>query len=252
MKVIFNADDYGLTPGVNTGIAKAHLHGVVNSTTMMVGMEAEEHAVKLAANLPKLKIGLHLRFTVGAPLTGHPNLTNGKSLFPAYSDFWKKKDFEPNAIYEECVAQIQHFLKLGIPLSHIDSHHHAHTHPQLAPVVYQVAKHYQVPLRSVGLPGEEQISCRYAFCDKFFDKGVDLDFLIMELLELKKDYDLVEVMCHPGEIEQSLLKQSSYAIQREKELEILTDVRLVDALKRSHIEVTDYSELIFTSQLTSV
>ena len=244
MKVIFNADDYGLTAGVNNGIAKAHINGVVNSTTMMVGLDAETHAVKLAANMPKLKVGLHLRFTTGAPLTGHPNLTNGGAVFPEYADFWAKMDFEPDVIYEESVAQVQQFLKLGIPLSHIDSHHHAHTHPQLASVVYEVAKQFKVPLRGTGLPGGEESGCRYMFCDKFFDKGVDLDFLITQLLELKDSYDLVEVMCHPAEVDQQLLMKSGYATLREKELEILTDPKLMDSLKRNNIEVADYSELL--------
>ncbi|MBT0322946.1 ChbG/HpnK family deacetylase, partial [Vibrio campbellii] len=31
MKVIFNADDFGLTQGVNNGIIKAHQQGVVLS-----------------------------------------------------------------------------------------------------------------------------------------------------------------------------------------------------------------------------
>ncbi|WP_029809312.1 ChbG/HpnK family deacetylase, partial [Vibrio parahaemolyticus] len=72
MKVIFNADDFGLTQGVNTGIVKSHQDGVVKSTTMMVGMDAEQHAIELANQNPDLKIGVHLRFTAGAPLTEHP------------------------------------------------------------------------------------------------------------------------------------------------------------------------------------
>lgn len=87
MKVIFNADDFGLTQGVNQGIVKAHLDGVVKSTTLMVGMPAEQHAVQLAKQLPDLKIGLHLRFTAGRPLTGERNLTDEHGVFTAYRDF---------------------------------------------------------------------------------------------------------------------------------------------------------------------
>ncbi|MDF4952104.1 ChbG/HpnK family deacetylase, partial [Vibrio parahaemolyticus] len=55
MKVIFNADDFGLTRGVNNGIVKAHQQGVVHSTTMMVGMDAEQHALELARHNSGLK-----------------------------------------------------------------------------------------------------------------------------------------------------------------------------------------------------
>ena len=51
MQVIFNADDFGLTHGVNQGIKDAHLKGVVNSTTLMVGMSADKEAVELAKAL---------------------------------------------------------------------------------------------------------------------------------------------------------------------------------------------------------
>lgn len=56
MKVIFNADDFGLTQGVNNGIVKSHQDGVVKSTTMMVGMDAEQHAIELAHQNPDLKL----------------------------------------------------------------------------------------------------------------------------------------------------------------------------------------------------
>lgn len=106
----------------------------------MVGMPAEQHAVQLAKQLPDLKIGLHLRFTAGRPLTGERNLTDEHGVFTAYRDFWQRRDYQPEAIYHEAIAQVEHFLKLGLTLSHLDSHHHAHTHPQLAPIIYEVAK----------------------------------------------------------------------------------------------------------------
>ena len=43
MKVIFNADDFGLTNGVNNGIVQAFHQGVVRSTTFMVGMRMRSH-----------------------------------------------------------------------------------------------------------------------------------------------------------------------------------------------------------------
>ena len=36
MKLIVNADDYGMTKGVNLGIIEAHKNGIVTSTTLMV------------------------------------------------------------------------------------------------------------------------------------------------------------------------------------------------------------------------
>ncbi|EJU9973773.1 chitin disaccharide deacetylase [Vibrio alginolyticus] len=251
MKVIFNADDFGLTRGVNSGIVKAHQQGVVRSTTMMVGMDAEQHALELARHNPDLKIGVHLRFTAGVPITKHPNLTNGRSYFINYDELWSKQDFETQVVYDEAKAQVEHFLSLGLELSHLDSHHHAHTHPQILPVIKEVANEYRVPLRGTGLC-QESMTIRYIFTDEFYDQKVSLDGLMAHLLSLKADYDLVEVMCHPAEADQALILKSGYALQRELELQVLTSPILKEQLAHHGITVTDYSELVSTNQTVGV
>ncbi|MEZ8824676.1 chitin disaccharide deacetylase [Vibrio amylolyticus] len=258
MKVIFNADDFGLTRGVNNGTVQSHKNGVVNSATLMVGAEEESHAVSLLSDYPDLKVGLHLRFTAGEPLTKHVCLRASKRLigteaahgdeevatpqFPKQNEFWSKRDFDSAAVYDEVVAQVERFLSLGIELSHIDSHHHAHTHPQILPVVERVANEYQVPLRRVGIPSLEQFGYRYLFTDKFYDEKATLDQLVTHLVSLKEEYDLVEVMCHPAYVDAHLESLSSYRHQRAQELNVLTDPRLKQRLHLHGIEVTDYSE----------
>ncbi|WGV98929.1 chitin disaccharide deacetylase [Vibrio sp. YMD68] len=245
MKVIFNADDFGLTEGVNNGIVESHRNGVVNSTTMMVGVASEEHALTLSREYPNLKVGLHLRFTMGAPLTNHACLYGEDGHFPGLDTFWDKQDFETNAVHDEVVAQVEYFLSMGLSLSHIDSHHHAHSHPQIGPVVEKVAKLYGVPVRGFGGMGIEIDGCRYLFTDKFYGDQVDLDTLIVHLLSLKGTYDLVEVMCHPAIVDDALEQVSSYREPRHKELTILTDPRLKERLLTRGIKITDYSELDF-------
>ncbi|KGY10889.1 hypothetical protein NM22_18540 [Vibrio tubiashii] len=238
MKVIFNADDFGLTQGVNNGIVQSHLDGVVNSTTMLVGMPAQQHAVALAKELPTLKVGLHLRFTLGSPLTKSKNLCDENGEFFKYDSFWKQQHFTSKAIYNECIAQVEAFLDLGLELSHIDSHHHAHTHPLLLPIVADVAKKYSVPLR-----GQNVEHLRYTFSDYFYDQNVEFDGLLRHILDRRDQYDVLEVMCHPAIVDKALLESSGYAVQREKELQVLTNEKLAILLVRHSIEVTDYSTL---------
>lgn len=241
MKVIFNADDFGLTKGVNTGIVEAHVDGVVKSTTMMVGMSAEQHAVELARQFPELKIGLHLRFTAGKALNGASSLTDEHGVFKSYHDFFACTSFNSRDIFQEVEAQIRAFLQLGLPLSHIDSHHHAHTHPQLNSVIEELARQYSVPLR--GSQHRLKPHVRYCFSDSFYESRVDLTTLIDHLLSLKKHYDIVEVMCHPARIDLVLRNCSSYLEFREKELSILTSDWLSIMLAKHGIEITDYSAL---------
>lgn len=238
MKVIFNADDFGLTQGVNDGIVQSHLEGVVNSTTLLVGMPAEKHAIALAKELPGLKVGLHLRFTLGKPLGGATELTNSRGEFFSYKEFWSRNGYCSQTIYQECIAQVEAFLATGLSLSHLDSHHHVHTHPEFLPIVQEVAAQYKVPLRGQLVP-----NIKYAFTDKFYDQEVDLDLLVNHLVEFGQSYDVVEVMCHPARVDNALLEGSGYAQQREKELAVLTDDRLAVLLARHSIEVTDYSAI---------
>lgn len=238
MKVIFNADDFGLTTGVNEGIAQAHLHGVVNSTTMMVGMGAEQDAVKIATQLPELKVGIHLRFTSGSPLTNGSSLIGDEGFFPRQAEFWQKQDFDLEEVYQEVSSQIAQFKKLGFQLSHIDSHHHAHTHPQLLPVIREIAHQLQVPLRGIGL---DSSVWRYHFSDWFYDSNLSMAGLLSHLSQFQSTYDVVEIMCHPSKVDEALSAQSSYTHQRALELDILTSDELKEGLIKNGITVTDYS-----------
>ena len=69
MKLIVNADDFGLSKAINFGIVESHLEGIVTSTSMMITMPAVKHAKSLAKNIPDLGIGLHLNISLGKPLT---------------------------------------------------------------------------------------------------------------------------------------------------------------------------------------
>lgn len=243
MHVIFNADDFGLTPGVNLGIVDACQSGVVRSTTLMVGMEAEKHAVDLVSSAPALKVGLHLRFTAGAPLTDIPFLVGDDGLFEVKEGFWRKRNFSQQLIADEVIAQISRFNETGLSLSHIDSHHHAHTHPQILPVVQEIARDYRVPLRATGFHGKKQSDCRYAFDDSFYGECVSLDKVLQVINRHRGNCDVLEIMVHPAYVDQALMDVSSYNTYRAKELDILTDSNLSEALDELGVTVSDYSIL---------
>ena len=47
-RLIINADDFGLTPGVNRAIAELHRNGFLTSTTLMARAAATAEAADLA------------------------------------------------------------------------------------------------------------------------------------------------------------------------------------------------------------
>ncbi|MFZ0950260.1 MAG: ChbG/HpnK family deacetylase, partial [Candidatus Sulfotelmatobacter sp.] len=67
-RLIVNADDFGLTAGVNRAILETHTAGVVSSTTLMANGLAFEDAVVAARSAPNLSVGCHVVLVDGTPV----------------------------------------------------------------------------------------------------------------------------------------------------------------------------------------
>ena len=155
MKLIVNADDYGMSKGVNLGIIEAHKNGIVTSTTLMVTMPEVEHGLLLAKDYPELGIGLHLNCTLNKPLT------DCKSLIKENGDFYKPREnpnqdlFDEEEIYQEFLAQYELFLKLvGRKPTHLDSHLYAHqVYPKAKAAAIRLANEKGVAIREFQVDG---------------------------------------------------------------------------------------------------
>ena len=108
MKLIINADDFGLTPAVTRGIYDAMTRGVVTSTTMMVNAWAAEYAGTLVQENPELAVGLHINVSLGTPLTDCPSLIReGHFIKPAVlgsDDTYKEEDFFNIASFQHKIS----------------------------------------------------------------------------------------------------------------------------------------------------
>ncbi|KEQ13532.1 hypothetical protein GZ77_14460 [Endozoicomonas montiporae] len=247
MKLIINADDFGLSPGVNYGIIDAFRSGVVRSTTMMIGMPGEAHGVELAKANPQLAVGIHLRLTAGKPLCKNlTTLVDSSGQFLDQLSFYSNNTLCPKEIEQEFRAQIEHFIGLGLTPSHLDGHHHCYGHPIAQPVIKQLSTEYGIPYRTVDSSEVTQIrDYSYRFTDHFYG-DVSLDMLLNivdEELNTRGHNTLLEVMCHPAYIDPELMKASSYTQARVTEFEILTSDALTKALQQREIELTDYNEV---------
>src|SRR6516164_5564503 len=71
-RLIINADDFGLTAGVNRAIARAHLQGIVSSATLMASSQAFAGAAAEARSLiatgTRFSVGCHVVLLDGQPL----------------------------------------------------------------------------------------------------------------------------------------------------------------------------------------
>ncbi|WP_066066718.1 chitin disaccharide deacetylase [Neobacillus soli] len=227
IKLIVNADDFGLSRGVNYGILDSYLYGIVNSTTMMMNMGGTEHAIQLAKNNPELRVGIHLVLTGGKPLTENvPSLVGKDGYFKSLSDFNNGKDLSLAEVEKEWKAQFERFISSGLRPTHFDSHHHVHILKELQPVVQKLSETYGLPVRR---NGGKAIEGTASFSDlsliDFYGEGVTESYFT-NLSAWIEDGQTVEIMCHPAYLDHVLLNGSSYNVQRLIELEILTTVKL--------------------------
>ena len=147
-RLIVNADDFGLTPGVNRAIIEAHSTGLVSSATLMANGVGFDDAVKRAKAVPNLSIGCHIVLVDGMPLSDSrklPSLTGGidsqfEKSIGAFAFRAIRRKIKPGEVQAEAAAQIRKLQNAGIEVSHIDTHKHTHIFPQVLVPLLRAAK----------------------------------------------------------------------------------------------------------------
>ncbi|MDR3727138.1 MAG: ChbG/HpnK family deacetylase [Terracidiphilus sp.] len=145
--LIVNADDFGLTAGVNRAVMELHTAGVLTSTTLMARAAATSEAVSMARATPSLGVGCHVVLVDGDPVlpakeipslldprTGRFHATLGAFLPRLLTGRIRSAE-----IQAEAVAQIAQLQSAGVTLSHIDTHKHVHMFPAVLKPVLRAA-----------------------------------------------------------------------------------------------------------------
>lgn len=250
MKLIVNADDFGYTRAVSYGIVDAYQTGIVSSTTMMCNVDDLEHPVQLAEQNPTLGVGIHLVLTSGSPVSENvPSLVDGNGQFFRYDEFLKNiQSLESEEIEREWTSQIERFFSTGLKPTHLDSHHHVHARKEIRPIAVQLAKKYGIPLRRVnretssgGIYGPVKTT-DVLFTD-FYKDNVSIDMFETLLLKSVEKVQTVEINCHPGYVDEALVKKSSYVYQRLKEFTVLTSPELKKRIQQLNIDLITYSDI---------
>ena len=246
MKLLVNADDFGFSKGINLGILEAFRNGVVTNTSLMVNMPGFEHAVELMKQYPELKVGLHLVTSVCKGITRGLSVYDEDGNF--YHDQGKIASFDEEELYIEYKAQLDKFLSTGFTPTHIDWHW-CYTPVQVR-VAMRLAKENNLPVRAENkeieqLFIENNIKTYKNHNSDFYNYTKEITTttsLFIEQLQKGLDQGLEEMtlMCHPAYIDTTLLKLSSYNMQRAYELEVLTSNEVKDFIKNNDIELVSF------------
>jgi chitin disaccharide deacetylase len=151
-RLIINADDFGLAPGVNRAIVELQQAGALSSTTLMATAPYFSPAVYLAFVQPRLSVGCHVVLVDGSPLLRPdevPSLLDARrpaalSLRPTVGSFLRdlmRGRIREQEIEAEATAQIRRIQSSGVTVTHIDSHKHIHAFPRALAPLLRAAKH---------------------------------------------------------------------------------------------------------------
>jgi len=150
-ELILNADDFGLTKGVNEGIIRGYREGILTSTTLMATALAFEDAVERAKENPGLGIGCHLVLTGGtavSPPEEIPTLADRSGRLPvslaAFVVRVSSGSIRDEDIETELKAQVEKIRRAGIEPTHFDTHKHTHAHPRVMKVIGALAKEFGI------------------------------------------------------------------------------------------------------------
>lgn len=150
-QLIINADDFGLSPGVNRAVIRAWREGILTGASLMVGAPAFADAVELAKENPGLQVGLHLTLVQGRSVVAHgglPCLTDREGKFPVDPVMAGMRMFFLKGLHRQIAAEVEgqicRFLDTGLPLSHIDGHLNIHMHPTVFAILCRLMPKYGI------------------------------------------------------------------------------------------------------------
>ena len=280
-QLILNADDFGLTKGVNDGIIRAHREGILTSATLMANGDAFAHAVELALANPSLGVGCHLVLVGGkavAPSREIPSLVDSDGRLPSSLGTFvarvtagriRRADIE-----RELRAQIEKTQRAGVSPTHLDTHKHTHAHPRVLDALGRVAQEFGITrirkpierLRDswagkapvgqlVAASAARTISLKFKAVSRKYGLRSPRNFLGLASTgglsptALRRLIDTLpegqtEIMLHPGICDAELIQTGTRLCQeRELEMNALVDSEAKRAVVANGIELITYREL---------
>lgn len=233
-RLIVNADDFGLSPGVNRGIVAAAEHGIVTSASLMVRQPAADESAAYGRGNGRMSIGLHLDL-------GEWVYRDGEWV-PLYSVVLTSN---AAAVEAEISRQLDAFQRLlGRPPTHLDSHQHVHREEPVRSIVLRHARELGIPVRDFS-PG-------IRYCGDFYGQDEEGKTIpgaltvqgLQSVLESLAD-GTTELGCHPG-YDDGLA--TSYRSERAQEVKVLCDPEVRRVLERNEIELCSFDGQGITGQ----
>lgn len=247
-KLLIKADDFGFTNAISLAILLAHKNGIVKNTGMMVNMPAAPQASKWISLAPDLCLGLHVNLVVGKPCAD-PSKIPG--LIQENGNFISSKTrreqlalgidpFDKNEVLIEIEAQVNRFIELNhCNPEYIETH--AIMSQSIQDCISIVAKKFKIAFLPHHHPNIWSIpqfeNDHYAFYKT--EKPYHEYFENL----LNTDSNLVLFVCHPGFVDQEIIRYSSLTIDRTLDYEMMIDLSVINTIHKMGYEVISFRDI---------
>lgn len=228
--LIVNADDFGLSPGINRGIIEAHERGILTSASLMVRWPAAAGAAAYARARGELSVGLHL--DLGEMIYADDEWRTLYEVLPA--------DADEQMIHAEVARQFARFHEVvGRAPTHVDSHQHCHRDEPVRGIVLRHCAELGIPLREC-TPGIRYCGAFYGQSSRgdSHEECIGVDALLRTLETMPAG--ITELGCHPAATADF---QSTYREERLVELATLCDPRVRAAVVEHGLRLLAFHEI---------
>jgi predicted glycoside hydrolase/deacetylase ChbG (UPF0249 family) len=219
VKLIINADDYGISLPVNNAIDHCLKNSIINSASVMVNAPHFNDACqRISGSGYEELLGIHINLTEFKPVTDFAckEVLDDKGCWNkdkiSHFRLLNNRSFT-TALKKEIQAQVDIFLSTGLVPAHINTHHHCHTFPWMLPFFTDLSGRMQVPLRiALTTPTGNRLKSFYRSVSNWYIRSRGLAF--SDYFENKYTYGekagkikngTVEIMVHPVFNEQNEL-----------------------------------------------
>jgi predicted glycoside hydrolase/deacetylase ChbG (UPF0249 family) len=151
IRLVVNADGFGVDAAITRGTLRAHQEGIVTSTSV-IGNCADPGAIRTElAHAPALGVGVHLTLTGGAPIARPStvrSLLGRDGHFPSQVKdvflSWAKAEPRADEIEREFDAQVARLRDTGLAVDHLDTRDHVGVLPIVGRAVEAVARRHGI------------------------------------------------------------------------------------------------------------
>lgn len=273
-RIIINADDFGISRGVNDAIHQLVDHGMLNSTSVMTNMPYYED-IKQLQN--RLGVGIHFNLTTGIPVVKPkliPSLVRSNGEFidlKLLMQKMKRGTLVPYEVECELDAQVRRLLVMGIRPDHVDSHESLIKYLFFRKIIMRIAKKYEISgvrtyqrrefeFSRLMSPRKSLISLylwyqRYVWKRNGFRVADMYDSLIKKNLDTREASEklkhifqslsegVIEIGVHPGYVNGNTLSLGEYVQEREAELQALMNTDVKESFVSSGCRLISYGEI---------